>query len=136
MMLLDRLVSADAESLCAEVHIRPDSLFCAAGGVGGWVGMEYMAQAIGAYAGYTAGLRGEPVKIGFLLGLRRYECSCPVFAVGSVLRIHVQRVYQQSDQEIGLFDCWIDDRDETVATATISVFQPADVKEFLKGSVP
>ena len=54
MVLLDRVISADDENLCAEVRIRADSLFCVAGEVGAWAGLEYMAQAIGAYAGYTA----------------------------------------------------------------------------------
>ena len=51
MVLLDRVVSVDDENLCAEVRIRADSLFCVAGEVGAWAGLEYMAQAIGAYAG-------------------------------------------------------------------------------------
>jgi len=75
MVLLDRVISADEESLCAEVRIRHDSLFCRAGAVGAWVGLEYMAQAIGAYAGFTACLRGEPIKLGYLLGTRCYECT-------------------------------------------------------------
>ena len=78
MVLLDRVISVEENSLCAEVGIRSDSLFCNADGVGAWVGIEYMAQAIGAYAGYRARLRGEPVKIGFLLGTRRYESRAPV----------------------------------------------------------
>ena len=63
MVLLDRVVAADADSLCAEVAIRPDSLFCNADGVGAWVGIEYMAQAIAAHAGYLARLRGDAVKV-------------------------------------------------------------------------
>ena len=62
MVLLDRVISADENTLCAEVVIRPDSLFYADGGVGAWVGIEYMAQAIGAYAGYRARLRGEFIR--------------------------------------------------------------------------
>ena len=73
MLLLDRVVSADADNLLAEVRIRSDSLFCNGDGVGVWVGIEYMAQAIAAWAGYIARSRGEPVKLGFLLGTRRYE---------------------------------------------------------------
>ena len=83
MVLLDRLLEVGPEELRAEVTIRPDSVFCDGHDVPGWVGVEYMAQAIAAYAGYTAQLRGETVKIGFLLGTRRYEASCPGFAVGS-----------------------------------------------------
>src|SRR5574341_117665 len=90
MVLLDRVIAADEESLCAEVRIRQNSLFCNAGGVGAWVGLEYMAQAIGAYAGYAAKLRGDPIRIGFLLGTRRYQCSQPQFAVGSLLKVYFE----------------------------------------------
>ena len=40
MVLLDRVVVADDESMCAEVRVRSDSLFCADGGVGAWIGLE------------------------------------------------------------------------------------------------
>jgi predicted hotdog family 3-hydroxylacyl-ACP dehydratase len=134
MVLLDRLLSVDEESLCAEVGIRPDSMFCDDNGVGGWVGVEYMAQAVAAHAGHAARLRGEAVKIGFLLGSRRYQCSRPVFAIGSVLRIHVRCVLF-GENGLGSFECRIDDRDGQAACATITVFQPANVKEFLEGTM-
>lgn len=129
MVMLDRVIAADAESLCAEVRIRPDSLFCANGGVGAWVGLEYMAQAIGAYAGYTARLRGEPVKVGFLLGTRRYECSRPIFDLNSVLRVHVRQLFR-GENGLASFDCRIDGEDEQLATATLTVYQPADENHF------
>jgi predicted hotdog family 3-hydroxylacyl-ACP dehydratase len=125
MVLLDRVISAEEESLCAEVSIRPDSLFCTAEGVGAWVGLEYMAQAIGAYAGYVAYLRGEAVKIGFLLGTRRYECNRPFFSVGTRLQIHVKRVFQ-SENGMGSFECRIDDSGDQLASVTLTVYQPAD----------
>ena len=133
MALLDRLLDMGPEDLLAEVTIRPDSMFCDDHGVPGWVGIEYMAQAIAAYAGYTAQLRGEAVKIGFLLGTRRYEASCPCFAVGSLLTIHVHRILQ-ADNGIGSFECQIHAGSEQLASATITVFQPADAAIFLEGS--
>jgi predicted hotdog family 3-hydroxylacyl-ACP dehydratase len=129
MVLLDRVISADDESVCAEVTIRSNSMFNDGAGVGAWVGIEYMAQAIGAYAGYTARLRGEPVKIGFLLGARRYECSRPIFPVGTVLRIHVRRVLQ-NENGLGSFECRIDNEDGSLATADLTVYQPADGTDF------
>jgi predicted hotdog family 3-hydroxylacyl-ACP dehydratase len=132
MVLLDRVISVDEDSLLAEVCIRSDSLFCNGGGVGAWVGIEYMAQAIGAWAGYTAQLRGEPVKLGFLLGTRRYECRRPIFLLGSVLRVHVQRLFQ-NENGLGSFECSIDDEEGRVATAIITVFQPTNVDDFLQG---
>lgn len=133
MVLLDRMVSVDEESLCAEVQIRSDSLFCTAGGVGAWIGIEYMAQAIAAHAGYCARLQHEPVKIGFLLGARRYECTRPIFAVGTLLRVHVRRL-STSENGVGSFECHIDDDAATLATATITVFQPANATEVLDGT--
>ena len=133
MVLLDRVISVGEDSLLAEVRIRSDSLFCHADGVGAWIGIEYMAQAIGAWAGYTAQLRGEPVKLGFLLGTRRYECSRPIFVLGSVLRVYIQRVFQD-ENGLGSFECYIDDEEGRIATATVTVFQPPNVNDFLQRS--
>lgn len=132
MVLLDRVVSVDEESLCAEVRIRADSMFCAAGGVGAWVGLEYMAQAIAAYAGYGARLRGAPVKIGFLLGSRRYECRRPIFPVGSVLRVSVRVLHNANG--LASFECRINDATEQLASANVTVFQPPDINDFLEGN--
>jgi predicted hotdog family 3-hydroxylacyl-ACP dehydratase len=133
MVLLDRVISVDEDSLLAEVRIRSDSLFCNTDGVGAWVGIEYMAQAIGAWAGYTAQLRGEPVKLGFVLGTRRYDCSRPIFILGSLLWVHVLRVFQD-ENGLGSFECAIDSEEGRVATATVTVFQPSNVNDFLHGS--
>jgi predicted hotdog family 3-hydroxylacyl-ACP dehydratase len=136
MVLLDRVLAADEECLCAEVAIGPATLFSDADGVGAWVGLEYMAQAVAAHAGYAARGRGDPVKVGFLLGSRHYECSRPMFALGSILRVHVRRVLQ-GENGLGAFECRIEDADDlagsTVAAATITVFQPEDVIDFLQG---
>jgi len=131
MVLLDRVISVDEDSLLAEVCIRAGSLFCGGNGVGAWVGIEYMAQAIGAWAGYNAKLRGEPVKLGFLLGTRRYECRRPIFLLGSALRVHVQRLFQ-NENGLGSFECAIDNEEGRVATATVTVFQPINVDDFLE----
>jgi predicted hotdog family 3-hydroxylacyl-ACP dehydratase len=134
MVLLDRVVSAGDDTLCAEVAIGPQTLFCDGVGVGAWVGIEYMAQAVAAFAGYEARQRGEPVRVGFLLGSRRYECTRPEFAIGSKLHVHVQRTLQ-GENGLGAFECRIEDESETgvaLATATVTVFQPNNVNEFLR----
>jgi predicted hotdog family 3-hydroxylacyl-ACP dehydratase len=123
MRLLDRVLEGDADSLLAEVTLREDSLFFADGGVGGWVGIEFMAQAVAAWAGWHARLRGETPKVGFLLGTRRYECSRPVFKLGECLRIEVDCKFS-ADNGLGQFDCTITIGTETVATAALTVFEP------------
>ena len=139
MLLLGRVLAADADMLCAEVAIRPGSLFCEGGQVGAWVGIEYMAQAVAAHAGYCAQLRGEAVKVGFLLGSRRYQSAVPGFAVGAVLKVAVQRALQ-GENGLGAFDCRIEQAreggiDALLASALVTVFQPANVDEFLQRSV-
>jgi predicted hotdog family 3-hydroxylacyl-ACP dehydratase len=135
MCLLDELLAADAETLSARVAIGPDTMFCAGGAVGAWVGVEYMAQAVAAHAGYLARQRGEPVRVGFLLGSRRYACTAPAFPVGSVLDIHV-RCALKGETGLGAFDCRILDaaNGAELANATITVFQPENVEEFLQRS--
>lgn len=125
MRLLDRALEGDAESLVAEVTLREDCLFHENGGMGGWVGIEFMAQAIGAWAGWRARLRGEEPKKGFLLGTRRYDCTRPRFKTGERLRVEVQRQFW-SENGLGQFDCRIDINGETVATAALTVFEPPE----------
>jgi predicted hotdog family 3-hydroxylacyl-ACP dehydratase len=135
MSLLDALLAADAETLSARVAIGRETMFCSGGAVGAWVGVEYMAQAVAAHAGYQARLRGEAVRVGFLLGTRRYVCAVPAFPAGSVLDIHV-RCALQGETGLGAFDCRITDANDgtELAIATITVFQPANVEEFLQRS--
>ena len=132
MCLLDAATDGDAESLNCEVTIREGGLFFNDGGVDGWVGIEYMAQAVAAWAGWRARLRGEEPKIGFLLGSRRYECTRPRFALGDNLQVGVHRQFQ-ADNGIGQFDCRIAIAGQTVAHATLTVFEPGSADDFLMG---
>lgn len=121
MVLLDRIVSFGAATLVAEVDIREDSQFCAAGGVPGWVGIEYMAQAVAAHAGCEARERGDPPSIGYLLGTRAYRCNIPTFPVGATLRITVESLFVE--MQLGAYACNIETH-VPVASATINVFRP------------
>lgn len=135
MSLLDRLLAVGPETLSAEVAIGPGTLFCSGGAVGAWVGVEYMAQAVAAHAGHAARARGEPVRVGFLLGTRRYVCKVAAFGVGSRLAIHVRRTLQ-GENGLGAFDCRIEDgrSGAELASATITVYQPDNVEAFLERS--
>ena len=138
MVLLGPVLDAGEQHLCAEVRISADSVFADADGVGAWVGIEYMAQAIAAHAGLLARERGEAVRVGFLLGARRYQCDRAQFALGSVLHVHVQHVLQ-GENGLAAFECRIADGADGVdgsdlAKATITVFQPDNVNEFLQRS--
>jgi predicted hotdog family 3-hydroxylacyl-ACP dehydratase len=134
MSLLKRIVAVESESLHAQVKIEEGDLFLDAmgpgSGVGGWVGIEYMAQAVAAWAGSQQG----EAKIGFLLGSRRYQCSRAAFAPDELLDIHVRREFQ-ADNGLGQFACRIEIAGEAVATAQLTVFGPDDPQAFLRGEV-
>ena len=64
-----------------------------------------MAQACGVFAGLQARARGEPVRVGFLLGTRRYLASRPWFADGETLEVTARLVLR--DGPMAVFDCRI-----------------------------
>lgn len=125
MSLLDRVVDAGDDHVVAELAIRSDGVFNDAGGVDAWIGIEYMAQAVAAWAGLRAHDRGEAPKIGLLLGTRRYLCHVPRFAVGDRLRITAVRQFI-ADNGLGQFDCRIERDGSVVAEAALNVFEPDD----------
>lgn len=134
MVLLDRVVSFEDENLVTEVTIREDTLFCEAEGVPGWIGIEYMAQAVAAHAGAHARLAGNPPAIGFLLGTRSYECSVSQFSLGETLTVFVEPLFSESG--LGAFSCRIE-TDHLIASATINVYQPDEnsLDDFWAGRV-
>jgi len=133
MVWLDRIVDHGDDWLEAEVTVRRENLLADEMGVGGWVGIEYMGQAVAAYAGLQARAQGEPVKIGFLVGTRRYVSRWPRFPLGSRLRIHVRHECEAGNG-LSAFACRITCGDKEVAAADLNVFQPVDPMEFLAGN--
>jgi predicted hotdog family 3-hydroxylacyl-ACP dehydratase len=137
MSLLDRVVASGSDTLTAEVAIHPGCMFFSQSmqGVGSWVGIEYMAQAIAAHAGMLAKQEGGQVKVGFLLGSRRYSTSSPLFTSGQVLQVKV-KMEMRGDNGLGAYECLIADTGNPgreLASATLTVFQPDDVNKFLHG---
>jgi len=121
MVLLDRIVAHDHQSLTAELVVRDDGLFGDHETVPAWVGIEYMAQTIAAYVGVRAREANDPIRLGFLLGTRRYLTNVGIFKVGAVLTIQADKIYQ--DEGLGVFDCRIHGLDVEV-TAKLNVYQP------------
>jgi predicted hotdog family 3-hydroxylacyl-ACP dehydratase len=129
MVLLDAVIAAGAEELTSVLTVREESRFFDGAGVGAWVGVEYMAQTIAAFAGYEALQNGTTVKPGFLLGARRYSCNTPAFPLGVTLRVTARRELQNADG-IGSFNCSITG-DGIAADANLVVFQPDSLDAYL-----
>lgn len=123
LMLLDRVTAKDADGIMVAVSIGADSPFLVPGhGVPAHVGLEYMAQACGAFAGLEAHAHGEPVRVGYLLGTRRYQASACWFAEGETLDVVAQLVLPAAPMAV--FDCRIEARGVPLATAQLTVYQP------------
>lgn len=128
MCLLDTLLEIGDEHLLAEVTPRHDDLFAGAGGVPGWVGLEWLAQAVSAWAGVQAVSQGDEPRIGFLLGTRRYRCESPWFAFDQPVRAEVVLDFR-ADNGLGAFRGELRGSDgRSLATTTLNVFQPESLK--------
>ena len=124
MILLDEVTAYDDDSLIAEATITEDSLLMGANGVPCHAGIEYMAQACGAYAGAHALDSGSEVRIGLLLGTRDYRARMPYFRRGDRLVIKVATVFR--DESIAAFGCSITIDGKVAAEAQLQVYLPND----------
>ena len=133
MSLLDAIVDYGEDWFHAEVHITPESMFADSNGVPAWIGLEYMAQAISAWAGLQQRQQGGIPKIGLLLGSRKYSSSTDYFALGQILSIKV-RLEMLGVNGLNVFNCDLQGEGVT-ASAIVNVFQPDDAEKFLKDAV-
>jgi predicted hotdog family 3-hydroxylacyl-ACP dehydratase len=94
MLLLSRVVdySIEKRSLQAEYEINGDCIFYdpLLGGVPGWAGFEFMAQAISVLSGLAGRQKGEKPKIGFILSVSSVVITMPVLKAGAAIRIQVE----------------------------------------------
>jgi predicted hotdog family 3-hydroxylacyl-ACP dehydratase len=124
MVLLDRVAAWDDDGLTALVTVGVGTRFATPGrGVAAHIGIEWMAQACGAFAGLRAKLTGLPVRVGFLLGTRDFTADRGWFAMGETLAVSVRRVFLEAGMAV--FDCRIDADENLCARARLTVFQPS-----------
>lgn len=131
MILLDEVLQSDHDSIVASCTPKAEGLLHRAdGSVPAWVGIEYMAQAIAAFAGIEAKRAGQEIRLGFLLGTRHYHSNVTHFLPGQPLMIRAERSIEDSNG-LSVFNCTIEGSDVRVE-ASINVFQPHDVDLFLR----
>jgi predicted hotdog family 3-hydroxylacyl-ACP dehydratase len=135
MILIDEVCSHDADGLTALAVVRPGPYSMPDGSLPPWLGLELMAQAVGAWAGCQARLAGEPVKLGFLLGTRRYECHADAFPAGARLSIRVSRGLVDASG-MSVFECELHDDARLLAEARLNVYQPKDPTAFIQEESP
>jgi len=129
MLLLQRLLDSGDDYVVCEVRVRKDGLFDSDGRVPAWLGIEYMAQTVAVFSGLQARRDHELVKMGFLLGSRRFETNVQDFACGDVLRVTARRLVHGSSG-MGAFECQVQG-EHAQQTAVLSVYQPSDINNYI-----
>lgn len=132
MCWLHTLLEASEEHLVAEATPGLDHPFATPEGIAVWHGLEFMAQAVAAWAGWRARQRGEAPKVGFLLGTRRFEFERQALPIGESLHVHIHREFF-AENGLGMFRCELQLGGQTIARAALSVFEPPNADDFLKG---
>ena len=133
MSFLSRFIKAEGEKAVCEVDITPESAFYEPSlrGVPSYIGIEYIAQTIAAFAGMNARRAQREVKIGFLLGTRKLKLHESLFKLNSTCVIHVEQMYMD-ESGLAVFDARIDCDEQLMVEGTVNVFQPENTEEFLE----
>jgi len=139
MVLIDRVTEHRADFVRVEAHIGSKHILLQNGTLPATMGMEIMAQAIGAFAGIQAISAGEAVTLGFLLGTRKLNLFADSIPVGTTLAA-TAHLSTQDPSGMGVFDCelhWTDAPDDVrdtlpqdglLAQAALNVYSPKDAR--------
>ena len=135
MALLDEVVRFAGETIvcrtraCAERALgeKPDAA------VPAWVAIEYAAQAVAAYAGMEARARGEPVRVGFLLGTRGLDLRRGELAAAEPIEVIARRAWWGG--VMGVFECAVNSLADgsVVVEGNLNVYLPKNVETVYYG---
>ena len=128
MVLLDSVIECSESRVVALATIQKDCILLptdTATHLPTYLSIEIMAQTVGAWAGAVALSQGEKVRIGFLLGTRRFDMPVAEIPVGTQLRCEATLSWQD-DTGMGVFDCVMLDNqnNNTIATASLNLYRP------------
>ncbi|MDC0674293.1 ApeP family dehydratase [Nannocystis radixulma] len=122
MLLVDEVLAAGDDAITCAAVVRPDNLFAVAGRVHASVVLEYMAQAIAAFAGLRARADGQPPALGMIAACRSLELHAEHLAVGDALQIVATRVFAGAMAE---YQAVVTRRGEPLAEAVLHVVTTA-----------
>lgn len=104
MVLLDRIVEYSNHFLCAHASVAEGHILLCDGALPCTLAVEIMAQGVAAWAGCHARSRGEPIRMGFLLGCRSLKLFTQTIPIGTQLRVDVHASIHDP-LGMGVFDC-------------------------------
>ena len=125
MLLLDEVLDYGEDWLSAQVHITRHSQFVESDAVPALVVIEYMAQTVAALAGIRAKKNGAAVRIGLLLGTRKFDSNVDSIAVGVDLKIHVEELFSE-ENGLAVFKC-VATAPAVAVSCHLNVYHPDDI---------
>ncbi len=134
MVLLDAVEEIEGLRCCCRVEVRFGAPFVEEGGLPAFVGVEYLAQAVGVLSGWRARLSGKAPQLGFLLSVREYASEVATFPIGTRLLVEVTHVWGEG--EMMRFDGVLRDaaHGQILAQGGLSIFAPENPDNYLKGT--
>jgi predicted hotdog family 3-hydroxylacyl-ACP dehydratase len=127
MLLLESVVSWHKSGIEVLVNPQDSVLFADTDGtIPAWVGIEYMAQAISAFAGINAKQKSEAICLGFLLGTRQYSAYVKHFLPSEKLQVRMEEL-MRDETNLVLFSGEIYANNTLLARAEIKAIQPKNI---------
>lgn len=144
MVLLDEVLRCDEREISVHMQVRSATPYSLDDGcLPASVGLEIMGQAVAAWAGWQAHQQGLPVKLGFLLGTRRYQCAVKAFQPGWCLRVGARQSLDAGNG-MSVFECTLEQQQALeagastytmLAQAHLNVFQPPRAEDYFQEPV-
>ena len=95
MILIDSAWADSTAGFSSSVRISEDSAFFEPSrGVPSYVGIEYIAQTVAALVGLESRRAGKEVRLGYLLGTRRFQATVSYFTLGERLTTRVAAEFE------------------------------------------
>lgn len=115
------LERTEADIVCEVVPGTQDGDYAEDGVIPAELGIEYMAQAVAAYAGLSASVERRR-EVGYIIAVRSLQIRTPGFALGQPLIVRATREWGES--HLARFAATIERDGELLVSAFLSVFRP------------
>jgi predicted hotdog family 3-hydroxylacyl-ACP dehydratase len=120
MVLLDEMTRWERGAAQCRLRVREQGPFVVGGRVESVVTLEYMAQAVAACLGYEALLGGGAVRVGMVIGCKRFEAAVDQLRSGDELSVQVRCI--QGNDTLSHFDCQVLCEAAPVANAVLTLY--------------
>lgn len=124
MIVVDAVTDAGDSWIESATTVTPaHPLFDARdGGLPGWALIELMAQTIALHAGLNTHAKNTPVRIGYLLGTRRFDLRRALCRADEVLHVRAEREFIDPEG-VSAYQCSVSEGDSLIAAAKLTVYQ-------------